>query len=211
MVIGTGPSLTEADVDLCREAGLKMFGVNNAWEFWPHVHVTVNPEWWKLYMDTETDLWTQMAQMECWCSDVGACERWGMKHFAWTDDAEKRGLSSDPDNVALGHSSGFAALNIAYLMGCDPILLLGHDMKYPDGYRGRQQIPGGRRHYFGEYPKPLGHWPSVKVGSKGELNGLINCYNSVDTDVDIINVSPGSALKAFAQRELRETLEWIAL
>ena len=52
VIIGTGPSLEPSDVELCRTRGLKLFGVNNTWEFWPDVHVTVNPEWWdKCYME----------------------------------------------------------------------------------------------------------------------------------------------------------------
>ena len=185
----------------------------------PHVHVTTNPEWWEY--EAEPDLFQMMQnpvkaddpQIDCWCSDEGAAERYGLNHFGWKDDAEKRGLSDDPSCIALGHGSGFAALNIAYLMGCDPIILLGHDMKYPNGYDGRQKITGGKRHYFGEYHKAIQHWPSVKVGPNGELLGLIQCYVKVslqikrgERSVQIINCTPGSALTYFPQMELKEAL-----
>ena len=75
--------------------------MNNAWEFRPHVHVTVNPEWWDVYMDEEPDLWTAKSTFECWTSDREAADRWGLNCFGWTDDAEKRGLSINPHNVAL--------------------------------------------------------------------------------------------------------------
>lgn len=210
VIIGTGPSLEPSDVELCRARGLKLFAVNNAWEFWPHIHVTVNPEWWDVTMEEETDLWTQMKAMDCWCSDLDASDKWGLKHFGWSDDAERRGLSVNPHNVTLGHSSGFAALNIAYLMGCGPILLLGHDMRFPAAYNGLEKKPGGKRHYFGEYSKRLQRWPTVKVRKTGELDGLIGCYQAVADRrklVDIINVTPGSALEMFPKQDLKEALD----
>lgn len=164
-------------------------------------------------MERETDLWTAKNAMECWHSDQDASERWGLKCFGWTDDAEKRGLSINNRNVALGHSSGFAALNIAYLMGCDPIILIGHDLRYPKNYDGRKQEPGGKRHYFGEYPDPrLLHWPTQKVLPTGELDGLIQCYNAVASRpklVEIINCTSGSALECFPHMELGEFLDII--
>ena len=211
VVIGTGPSLTGNQVGLCRQAGLKLIGVNNTWELVTlDVHVTVNPEWWDVFMEEENDLWLMTQQMDCWTSEQSAADKWGLKRFGWTDDAEVRGLSLNPLDVSLGHSSGFAALNIAYLMGCDPIILIGHDMRYPKGYDGRKKKPGGLRHYFGEYKdKRLGHWPVVKVRSTGELDGLINCYNAITARpalCKIINCTPGSSLEMFQKRDLLEVL-----
>jgi hypothetical protein len=164
----------------------------------PDVHVTVNPEWWQEYAAVATP--DKLDRDYCWCSDAPTCAKYGLKHFSWYDDRSKSGLSDDPRNVHLGHSSGFAALNIAYLMGCSPIGLLGHDMRYPKGYDGKAKVPGGLRHYFGEYPKWMQHWPSVRVRSTGELDGLIECYEGVaaqDPPVSIINLTPNSAVTCF--------------
>jgi len=204
-------------VEHCRAAGLILFAVNNAWEFRPHVHVTTNPEWWDVCV--EDDIFMMMNSksdpLECWCSDPRTSRRYGLKHFRWRDDAETRGLSADPDLVSLGHGSGFAALNIAFLMGCNPIILLGHDMRYPRGYNAVAKDPGGKRHYFGngEYPKGAQHWPSAKVRSTGELDGLIVCYETVaeqirlaQRHINIINCTPGSALKCFPSKRLDEVL-----
>ncbi len=207
VIIGTGPSLGEAQVEACRHANVHLFGVNETWRFCPEVHVTVNPEWWDYNMPRETDLAMMCGTtMTAWHSDPAGCERWSLKHFEWFHtDANDSGLSRDPNNVHMGHSSGFAALNIAYLYGCNPIILIGHDMRYPSGYDGRKKIAGGPRHYFGEYPPALQRWPSVKVRDTGELDGLIECYNAVpekNPDVEIINCSPGSALECFPKLHL---------
>ena len=211
-IIGTGPGLDEFHVEQCQAAGFAMFGVNRAWEFRPQVHVTINPGWWEDEAEPDTFLMMGRA-MDCWCSDFRAAEKWGLNHFDWKDDAESRGLSADPTLVSLGHSSGFAALNIAFLMGCNPIVLLGHDMKYPDGYDGAAKVAGGDRHYFGEYGKRNQHWPSVKVGPRGELNGLIGCYETVAQQikagrriVNIFNCTPGSAMRCFPSKTTDEVI-----
>ncbi len=215
-IIGTGPSLESADVEQCRKAGFLLVAVNNAWEFRPHVHVTTNPEWWDLCREDD-DIFMMMNSssnpLQCWCSDFRTAAKWGLNHFDWRDDAEHRGLSADPTLVSLGHGSGFSALNIAFLMGCNPIVLLGHDMRYPKGYDAIAKNPGGKRHYFGEYPEGAQHWPRVKVRATGELDGLIVCYEAVaeqirveQRHVDIINCTPGSALECFPSRRLDEVI-----
>lgn len=216
VVIGTGPSLEPFHVKQFQAAGFVMFGVNAAWEFRPEVHVTTNPEWWE--HEAEPEVFLMMPAVDCWCSDWRAAERWGLNHFDWKDDAEHRGLSADPSLVSLGHGSGFAALNIAFLMGCSPIILLGHDMKYPDGYNAAKRDPGGKRHYFGEYKKPNQHWPSMRVGPRGELQGLIDCYETVAQQmrdklrhVEIINCTPGGALECFPRKTTDEVIDGIAI
>src|SRR6185369_2408705 len=108
-------------------------------------------------------------------------------------------LSSDPRIVHHGHGSGYTMLNLAYLMGAARIVLLGYDCKYAPDYDGRSSKVGSSpRHYFGEYPSALQHWPSFSV-KDGVHVEMVELYRSVAEQgaVDIVNCTPGSAIDCF--------------
>ena len=112
---------------------------------------------------------------------------------------EAAGLSAKQDRIHHGHSSGFCLLNIAYLMGAERIILLGYDMKYASDYDGANRDPGSTpRHYFGEYPSAMRHWPKVSV-KEGIHVQLVRQYESVASQglIEIINCTPGSAVSCF--------------
>lgn len=54
--------------------------------------------------------------------------------------SHESGLSDDPGMLATGGNSGYAAINLAYLMGAETIHLLGYDMDGPED-KFRQWIP----------------------------------------------------------------------
>jgi hypothetical protein len=88
-------------------------------------------------------------------------------------------------------------------------VLIGYDLKYPSGYNGNQKKSGGNRHFFGEYPKELQHWTRFNIGDNGELNGLLECYRTINPEeygIRIINCSPGSALDFFETGMLEDYL-----
>lgn len=59
--------------------------------------------------------------------------------------SNKFGLEDSKDAICHGNNSGYAAINLAYLLGAKRIILLGYDMKN-DGSRG---------HYHDGYPVPV--------------------------------------------------------
>ena len=195
-----------------------MFGVNVAYRACDLDYlVTVNDEFWTHYFARDDELRATSELITCFHHHVDTCRKYGLRHFDWFDDDDDAGLSNDPARVHLGHSSGFAALNIASLMGCNPIYLLGHDLRYPPGYDGRRHVTGGLRHSAellpsGEYAAAIQHWPSVSVRKTGELDGLIRCYDAVARQKDrptIINLTPGSALECFPAMRLSEACDAI--
>jgi hypothetical protein len=106
-----------------------------------------------------------------------------------------------------GHGSGYELLGVAYHYGVTEFVLIGYDLRFPAGYDGMKKVAGGDRHFFGEYPKELQHWTKYNIGDGGELNGLLDCYRTIDTDalnIRIINCSPGSALDFFEMGTLAE-------
>jgi hypothetical protein len=158
--------------------GLRVFGINNTYnDFTLDVWTACDPQWWAHYGHEAKDI-----DADRWHWDRDICARYDAMHIEgrWAD-----GLSTDPRYIHYGHSSGYQALNLAVLYGCDPILLVGFDMHYN----------GEQRHYFdglsndvGEYPQPLRKWST--------FDGLLKCYETIARQPglpQIINCTPGSA------------------
>lgn len=132
---------------------------------------------------------------EKWTNDLDSADRYRLHYIA---GRERKGLSSDPDVVHHGHSSGACLVNLAYLMGAERIVLLGYDMRYAPDYDGAKRSVGSEpRHYFGEYPSALHHWPKGTV--QGVHVGLVEHYESIAKQglVEIINATPRSAVTCF--------------
>jgi hypothetical protein len=207
VIIGTGPSLTAEQLehvywarksDKCR-----VFGVNNAIMSVAclDVHMACNIEWWDHY---HADPGVIASHADKWTWDKCTADRYAINHIPgrWGDS-----FSTDPAFIHYGHSSGFQIMNLAYHYGIRTMILIGYDMRYLPGYDRRQRKPGAGRHYFGEYPEKLQHWP--KVGPNGEFTGLLRVFRTIDRDalnLRIINCTPGSALDFFENAELKDIL-----
>lgn len=86
---------------------------------------------------------------------------------------------------------------MAYRQGAKRILLLGYDLRYAADYEGKaRNVGSGPRHFFGEYPGSMQHWPSVRIES-GVHHGLVDLYQSIVEQglVELVNCTPGSALE----------------
>lgn len=193
LCIGTGPSLNAASIETARRKGFTLFGCNNVWTLNDlAVLYACNLGWWEHY-------WGQMLAedpAEKWTTNAEAAERYGLN---WIAERNAPGLSTDPAVIHHGHGSGYSLVNLAYLMGAERIVLLGYDLKYAPDYDGRNEFIGsGPRHYFGEYPEPLQHWPSVRVRAGVHVE-LLDLYRSVAAQglVEVLNATPDSAIDCF--------------
>lgn len=151
--------------------------------------------------------------MHYWCDELAKypAEKWTTNKVAadkfklnWIAERDAKGLSTDPRYVHHGHGSGYTMLNLAYLMGAARIVLLGYDCKYASDYKGQDRKIGATpRHYFGEYPSALQHWPffSIKDGVHVEM---VELYRSVASQgaVEIVNCTPGSAIDCFPRVDI---------
>lgn len=161
------------------------------------VHYACNLGWWDHY-------WCEAlaaTSAEKWTCNAEAAQKYGLH---WVAEKNARGLSTDPEIIHHGHGSGYTLLNLAYLMGAERILLIGYDMKYASDYNGHmQKVGSGPRHYFGEYPQCLQHWPKMRV-KNGIHEELVELYRSVAAQgvVEIINCTPGSAIDAFPRADI---------
>lgn len=138
---------------------------------------------------------------EKWTNNREAADKYRLNYI---DSIDAPGLSKSPKRIYHGHSSGFCLLNLAYLMGAERIVLLGYDMKYAPDYNGAdKQIGSSPRHYFGEYPSPMTHWPKVSV-KNGVHVQLIEQYRSVAGLVEVVNCTPDSAIDCFPRVNIEE-------
>lgn len=139
--LASGPSLTQADVDLVCGHVDGVIAVNDAVRLAPDAAIlyACDGKWWGWH--------------------DGMPRFTGLK-FALKDDAKKwtshgvqvlkqtglEGLELKPNGLRRGHNSGYQAINVAVHTGAARIILLGYDMR------------GG--HFFGNHPdgtKPTFH------------------------------------------------------
>lgn len=215
VLVATGPSVKKQVTDFTRLWSLgkkfRIITVNNAFELIGNnsidAHISCNLDWWRHYWPINEKLRDMSCPMYTWYKDVADDYK-----INYVKAIVKDGLSLDPKILHINHGSGPMAINLALHLGIKKLLLIGHDMKFAKDYNGRRQQVGSQpRHYFGEYPGKLQHWPSVKVGKNGELNGLIEAYNKMPPDLEkagmeVVNCTPGSALPSFRMSTLEEEL-----
>jgi hypothetical protein len=192
--IATGPSLTREQIESARSRGFALAGCNNVYQLADDLEVLYgcNEGWWVWYWNH--GLAEHTAQK--WTTNLEAARKFGLNHV---NERNAPGLSTDPSIIHHGHGSGYSLLNLVSLMGAERIVLLGYDLKYAPDYDGAEQKIGSTpRHYFGEYPSALQHWPKVHV--KGGIHTeLLELYESVARQalVEIVNCSPDTALECF--------------
>lgn len=101
---------------------------------------------------------------------------------------QKGGLSTDPTKIG-GVCSGGNSINLAYLFGCDPIVLLGFDMK-GDNWDGRPRRAQKDKAYEQRFMPAI-----ARMAAPLQQHG-----------VTVLNATPGSALGCFPKITLEEVL-----
>lgn len=207
VLIATGPSLSPEQLNIVGDANVFSFGINNTYQIipWLDVHLSCDGPWWRWY-GHDPALREHSAESFTWYPDVA--EWLGIRYIKAVD---KRGISTDPGIIHINCGSGPMMMNLACHYGFEKLVLIGHDMKFAKDYDGRRRKIGSEpRHYFGEYPGPLRHFPSVRV-RQGVLDGLIERYKQIapeiaDLGIDVVNCTPGSALDCFRMSTLEKEL-----
>ena len=195
IIVATGPSLTD-QLAAIRDSSAKKFCINCTYQdIEPDVFTACDPNWW---MEYGRDFKKRCPNVLAYHYDVEIARGFGLTHIEgrWGE-----GLSLDPNYIHYNHSSVGQILNIAVLMGCDPIYLCGFDMRYD---------PTKPRHYFkglsdtdGEYPEVL-RKDSPFEGRDGK-GGLIACFQKIAEQPGlprIINCTKDSAFTGFEFGEL---------
>jgi hypothetical protein len=185
--IGSGPSLTQEDVDACRGRA-RVIAIKDAVRLAPWADVLYgagsdNPgrTWWhregpgltfqglRYTLDHECRHWASVLRMA----------------------QVSNGLSENPSALALGHHSGYQAINLAVHLGAAKIILLGYDL----------QPTGGQDHFFGK------HWH----GRTPPFELFRSSFPSIveplkQAGVEVVNASRETALAIFPRMTLAEAL-----
>jgi len=183
-----------------------VYGMNRVWRDFPWLDVFLACN--KEFYEVEWERGLKQHGAAKWHWDLPTCIRFGLNYIPgrWAD-----GFNKDGSCIHYGHSSGFQVPQLAYRDGFRRLLLCGYDMRYAQDYDGRNRRTGSTpRHYFGEYDDAaLNHWPSAKVkdGVHVELIEQFEKVKRINTDVEIINCSPGSAMTCFPMATLEQFLD----
>lgn len=125
-------------------------------------------------------------------------------YINWIAEKNAPGLSTDPDIIHHGHGSGYSLVSMAHRAGAERIVLLGYDMKYAPDYDGKtRQVGSTPRHFFGEYPHSMQHWPSMQVVDGVHVE-MLDLYRSIARQglVEVINATPDSAIDCFERVDI---------
>ena len=188
VVVAGGPSLTQEMINAAQFSGHFTIVVNATYQKMPEANVLYGGDFffWRAYIaDARKRFKGQM-----WTQDSSSNAR-------WPDIKRHRGGNRDglgKEVIHINGNSGVQAINLAYIWGYRKIILLGFDMKLG---------PNGERHHHPDHPKPcvqeqcFAEWLKKFVKVAADLKAA-KC--------EVLNATPGSALKLFPMVDWRETL-----
>lgn len=195
VLIGSGPSLTERQVALCRQphvdGQLAVMGCNDAYRICPFLDTLYAAD--GRWIDHHRQRMIESAlfdQVQFWTPDekaAGYYPEWNLVKCK-----PLPGLSVDRGLVHSGNHSGYQLVNVAYLMGCRTIILIGYDCK------------NGGYHWFGEHPEGTMRVRSNFARWAAGFNAVAD--QAAGLNLRIFNATPGSGISAFPMVDLAEAL-----
>lgn len=193
--IGSGPSLTAADVDFCRGKA-RVIAINDAYKLapWADVLYACDNKWWawadKNYKGNHPTF------RDCSAHQTG--HKYTLKPYPkvrllrGNEPGLDYGLSLDPRILRTGFNSGYQAINLAVHLGAARIVLLGYDMRVNEKKRSHD-------HFFGQHPD---HTVPPMAACLTAFKTLVKPLS--EAGIEIVNCTPGSALQSFPMRPLAE-------
>jgi hypothetical protein len=184
--VASGPSLTQADVDLCRDRA-RVIVVNDNYRLapWADVLYAADAAWWRLHQGVPGFVGLKYS--------IGSGAPKGVIRLRNTGNS---GLEVDPSGLRTGRNSGYQAINLAVHFGARRILLLGYDC---------QGGVTGTSHWFGEHPHGLNR-PSTAMYQSWQTYFATLVAPLASLGVDVINCSRRTAVTCFPRQSLTEAL-----
>jgi|TARA_R110000822_G_scaffold18263_1_gene60522 hypothetical protein len=187
-IIGGGPSLE--NFDFSKLAGRVTIAINKAIIFHNIADVLYWTDtrfytWFKNEVDNYKGLKFSLTAGSQYTDDVNILKKG--KIF---------GLETDPQTLAHGNNSGYAAINLAYHLGATRIILLGFDMG----------SNSENTHFHDGYPAkaaPNSMYEEKFIPGFNQLNSEIK-----DSGVTILNASPISKLRVFPKITIEQALSF---
>jgi len=217
-ILGGGPSLHYVDVDLIRDH--VCITVNSAIKKYITCNYFVSDDQdimsWDYYEShvKRTYFHTNFfydKKFEGKCDDID--KKVMYSHKSWYSPEDKSysfdGLKLTKDEPIIGaRTSMGSAVHLSFLMGCDPIVLLGNDCQLSkEGLRYYWQFPGEQKQ-FRVKDRKFTHQTQNRGFDKDSFVEYWNYFAKVnkDSDVNIIDASE-SCLDCFPKMSIREVLD----
>ena len=186
----TGPSLT---VDVAeRLVGQHVIAVNDAYKLIPSADIlyACDESWWKVHKGGEAFTGERWSSHQKGGSNdkTRAAARYGLRLVDGV--AGDRFLTDG--KISYGGNSGFQAVNLAILFGAARVVIVGFDMREVSG----------KRHFFGDHPRPLRNG----AGFDAWIKAFKVASRHLPSFVDIVNATPGSAIKCFQMVDLDDEI-----
>lgn len=133
--------------------------------------------------------------------------------FKTEEQAAPNGFSNTPDSVYLGHTVTYAMLQLAVIMGCDPIYLIGTDHRYAitkeDTKSGLWKNDNSENHFHKNYGKDSNKTNVFHLPEAEKSERAFNYANewAQSHDIEILNATPGTALPSFPLIDFDDALQ----
>lgn len=183
VLIASGPSLTQEDVDYVRGKA-KVIVINNNYQLapWADALFAADYKWWNWHGDDVNEKF----QGQTWCCDPKVKEIW---KACYIRKKAGRGFCHEKQYLHTGGNSGYMAMNLGYLFGAKRLILLGYDMKFG---------ADDKSHWFGDHPD------KIRSNYKGWMRYFADLASQ--DPLPIINCTRDTALDVFEQQPLEEVL-----
>lgn len=184
-ILASGGSMSPAIAEQVKLAGVASIVINTTYRLagWASMLYAADPEWWTHPSNATA---RDFEGFRVSCSVVP-----GVPGIKTVRNTGQDGYDPDPQCVRTGMNSGYQAVHIAMHARAAKILLCGMDMN------------GG--HWHGDHPQGLRNVPLEHYARyAAKFDHLVKPAESLG--IEIVNCSPGSAIKAFRLSTLEAEL-----
>lgn len=196
VVAATGPSLTPAVADAVRALDCRVIAVNDAYVLmpWADVLYACDADWWDAHAGAQGFAGERWSSHDAQHNEKRlVADQWGIELVQGEDAA---GFSTDPHRIHYGGNSGFQAVNLALVWGASKVILVGFDQRSVDG----------KKHFFGDHQDPR-----LTNEDPGRHYSAWECAaKRMPAGFEIVNCTPGSAMRAFPMGRLEDVLDLVA-
>jgi hypothetical protein len=188
VIICAGPSLSDEQLAVVsKDPAAGVIAVNTAYLYAPWADVVYAGDFmfWKVHGER---IKKQCPRAQRWTQDNSAAERFQLNRQRG-GNREGLGLTV----VHMNGSSGFQAINLAFLWGSRKIVLLGMDMREIDG----------KKHRHGDHEKGL---VQAQLFAEWIHKGKKLAEDLAAQKCEVVNCTPGSALPWFPMSTIEKEL-----
>lgn len=191
LVMGSGASLTQADVDLARAHVDAVIAVNDSYKLAPDATVlyAADAHWWGWHKGCLQEHKVGSVHYPAFTGQFRYClgKTPQFSHIQLLRRGPQTGLTLDPRMVALGLNGVYQAINVAVHLGATRVLLLGVDMH--------------GRHFFGDHPNKSNAPFSLCLQRFATLVEPLRAAG-----VEVINCTPKTALHVFPRLSVADAV-----